>query len=237
MSSTRLALRACGALAVGALLASLLTAHTQITHAQPKRVGAPPTPATSEVHVTSLDQLLTRLAGLSGMRARYQEEKHIALLKRPLHSEGIIAFAAPNLLLRRAEKPEPSTLLLEGSVLRIADGSGTRRIDLQENSVVRHFVMTFLYVLSGDRASLDRLYTLAFQSTPSGGWQLVLTPKAPDLARIIKRATLLGRGFVVEQMTIEEPTGDSTVLRFLDVKLDQHYDEAERARLFRLPTK
>jgi outer membrane lipoprotein-sorting protein len=164
------------------------------------------------------------------------------LLKRPLQSEGIIQFAAPNLLLRRVERPEPAVMLLAGDSLQIADASGARHIDLQSNPIVRHFVLTFVHVLSGDRAALERLYALRFTTADSGsgapaagGWRLELTPRQPELARMIERASLIGKGAVVEQMTLHERSGDATVLTFSDVDLGVRFDAAARTRIFRLP--
>lgn len=195
-------------------------------------VRAQPPVATAEVK--SLDDLLARFARLQGMSARYREEKRIALLKRPLQSEGSIQFAAPDLLLRTVDKPEPATMLLAGDVLRIADASGTRRIDLQANPTVRQFVLTFVHVLGGDRSALERLYALEFAPVDSG-WRLELTPRQPDLAKLIRRATVTGKSAVVEQMTLEEQSGDLTVLHFSDVNLGARFDAAARARIFRLP--
>ncbi len=197
-----------------------------------------------DAQVASLDDLLARFARLQGMSARYREEKRIALLKRPLQSEGIIQFAAPNLLLRRVERPEPAVMLLAGDSLQVADASGARRIDLQANPIVRQFVLTFVHVLSGDRAALERLYALRFTTADSGsgapaagGWRLELTPRQPELARMIERASLIGKGTVVEQMTLHERNGDATVLTFSDVDLGVRFDAAARARIFRLPGK
>jgi hypothetical protein len=196
--------------------------------------GAGAKPAESDT-VASLEELLARFARLSGMTARYREEKRIALLKRPLLSEGTIAFAAPGSLVRRAERPEPAVLLLEGETLRVADASGARRIDLAAHPVVRQFVLTFVHVLAGDRAALERLYQLRFESLPGGLWRLSLTPKQAELARMIAGATLLGRGAVVERMELREQSGDSTVLQFSEVDLGVRFDAAARARVFSLP--
>lgn len=187
--------------------------------------------------IASLDQLLAEFLKLKGLSARYQEEKHIALLKRPLHSEGRIDFAAPNLLLRRTERPEAATLLLEGDLLRIADTSGVRSIDLRASSIARDFVRTFVYVLSGDRAALDRLYTLRFEYRHNGQWRLALTPKSAELKRVIKHAAMEGHGVIVSRMTLVDANGDTTLMTFSDVKTDVHRDAAQRARLFRLPTR
>jgi outer membrane lipoprotein-sorting protein len=223
---------------------SLLLALAARQAVQAEQVAPAARDGAADAEVASLDDLLARFARLQGMSARYREEKRIALLKRPLQSEGSIQFAAPNLLLRRVERPEPAVMLLAGDTLQIADATGARRIDLQGNPMVRHFVLTFVHVLSGDRAALERLYALSFTSgassgaaPPARGWRLELTPRQPELARMIERATLVGQGPVVEQMTLQERNGDTTVLSFSDVDLGVRFDAAARARIFRLPGK
>jgi hypothetical protein len=208
-----------------------------VARAEPAPAPKPPAPApkADATDIGSLEALLARFGKIEGMRARYQEEKRIALLKRPLVSEGRIEFARPGLLLRKAEKPEASAVLLDRDNLRMADASGTRTIALQESPLVRNFVQTFVHVLSGDRAALDKLYQMSFTKLAGGAWRLQLLPRGADLSRIVKRATLEGTGATVSQMTLEEENGDSTVLRFSDVDLNVHYDAASRARTFRLP--
>lgn len=213
------------------LSAALLAA---VARAEPAPAEKP-APAADPAEIGSLDALLARFGRIAGMRARYQEEKRIALLKRPLVSEGRIEFARPGLLLRKTEKPEASAVLLDRDNLRMADASGTRTIALQESPLVRNFVQTFVHVLSGDRAALDKLYQMSFAKLAGGAWRLQLVPRGADLSRIVKRATLEGTGATVSQMTLEEENGDSTVLRFSDVDLNVHYDAAARARIFRLP--
>jgi outer membrane lipoprotein-sorting protein len=206
------------------ILGGIVAASAGVATAEPSDAAA----------VDSLDDLLAGFAKLRGLRARYREEKRIALLRRPLLSEGTIHFAAPDLLVRRVERPEPATLLLAGDTLRVADASGIRRIDLHQSPVVRHFVLTFVHVLRGNRAALERLYELRF-AREGDGWRLELTPRQPDLARLIRSATLLGKSGVIEQMSLHEQSGDTTLLRFSDVELDAHFDAAARARIFRLP--
>lgn len=206
-----------------------------VARAEPSSPSAADSAASgARARIATLDQLLASLARIEGLRARYHEEKRITLLKRPLQSEGTIEFAAPDLLLRRVEQPEPATMLLKGDTLRVADASGTRSIDLQSNPLVRQFVLTFVHVLSGDRSALERLYSLRFSRVEPARWRLELTPRQPDLARLIERATLEGEDTRVEQMTLAEANGDSTVLRFSQIELGVRYSPTERKRVFRL---
>jgi outer membrane lipoprotein-sorting protein len=214
----------------GALLALLLFCAPPV-FAQP--AGEAPAAATAEAAPSTLDELLTRLSQIQGLRARYVEEKRIALLKMPLRSEGTIAFAAPGLLVRRAEKPEPATLLLDGEVLWVEDASGKRRIDLGESAIVKHFVLTFVNVLRGDRTALTGAYALKFAAT-AAGWSLELTPKAPELRRFVARAVLEGHGATVDRMTLAEDNGDVTLMQFSAVDSKVRFDAEERARTFKL---
>jgi outer membrane lipoprotein-sorting protein len=191
-------------------------------------------PHVREPEPSSLDQLLARLHAIAGLTAQYDEEKHISLLKRPLASHGSIYFAAPNWLLRRVERPEPSAVLLQGDTLQISDATGTRRVDLQQSAALRQFVSTFVHVLAGERAALDALYDVHFSARKSGGWNLVLVPRQADLKRFIARAEFEGHGGVVERMSVHESNGDATVMRFSQVDLDVRFDDAARARVFRL---
>lgn len=189
--------------------------------------------ASAEDSPQTLEALLARFAKIQGLLARYVEEKRIALLKMPLRSEGTVAFAAPGSLVRRVEKPEPASLLLDGEVLWVADASGKRKIELAESAIVKHFVLTFVNVLRGDRAALERAYVLAFTAGPAG-WKLELTPKAPELRKLIAGAELEGHGGEVERMTLREENGDVTVMQFSAVDSSVRFDAAERARTFQL---
>jgi outer membrane lipoprotein-sorting protein len=190
-------------------------------------------PAFAQPAPSSLDELLKSFSQIQGLRARYVEEKRIALLKMPLRSEGTIAFAAPGSLVRRAEKPEPATLLLDGDVLWVSDASGKRRIDLGESAIVKHFVLTFVNVLRGDHAALARAYALKFATTDAG-WTLELTPKAAELRRFVARAVLEGHAATVDRMTLTEENGDVTLMQFSAVDSNVRFDAAERARTFKL---
>ncbi len=190
--------------------------------------------AAQSAPITTVDALLTQLSGLQGIRAKYVEEKKIAMLKRPLRSEGTVLFAAPGLLLRRVEQPEKSAMLLDGEVLKVSDASGVRTIELGESPIVRHFVLTFVYVLRGDRSALEKLYTLSFKALEGDAWQLELVPKQADLKRFVARAQLQGHGVIVDRMTLLEETGDSTVMEFSEVDPRVRLPPADRARLFRL---
>lgn len=187
----------------------------------------------------SLEALVGRFRQMPGLQARFEEEKSIALLERPLRSSGQLAFVPPQLLVRRVDWPTPSLLRLDGDRLLWADASGSERLDLGANPTARAFARTFTDVLAGDLPRLRASYEISFRpqgSAPASAWRIDLTPRDDALARAISSISIEGRGVAPERLWVREASGDATVTRFHDVDPDHRFDEAEIARLLRPPS-
>jgi outer membrane lipoprotein-sorting protein len=180
----------------------------------------------------SLDGLLAAFRKSPGVSARFVEEKHIALLKKPLKSEGSIYFLAPGKLARIVDSPKPSKILLEGDELRISDGKGVRLVDLSKNAAVAALVRSFVNLLHGDRAALEKDFSVKLTSSSGGGFSLRLVPKAAPLNQLVTSIEVVGKGLVLSEMTVSEASGDQTITRFSDVNTDRRYSEDEKKTLF-----
>jgi outer membrane lipoprotein-sorting protein len=185
----------------------------------------------------TLDGLLARFRAIPGLFAHYREEKHIALLAQPLVSEGTVHFAPPRRIARHTTTPSPSSVVYDGSTLRFGDGTSEQRIDVGASPVVRAFVDSFVDVLAGDRAALDRTFVVDFRAADAAHperWQLSLVPRSPELLGILREVTFAGDGVVVARMVIREASGDEGVTTFSGVDAAHHYTSAEAARVFRV---
>lgn len=186
----------------------------------------------------TLDVLLARFRAIPGLFARYREEKHIALLAEPLVSEGTVHFAPPRRVARHTVTPTPSSVVYDGTSLRFGDASGEQRIDVGASPVVRAFVDSFVDVLAGDRAGLDRAFVVEFHSGdsahPRETWELSLVPRSPDLLAILREVRFAGDGVVVSRMVIREASGDEGITTFSAVDAAHRYSPEEAARVFRI---
>lgn len=189
----------------------------------------------------SLEALVARFRAMPGFSARFDEDKTIALLERPLRSSGRLAFVPPQLLVRRVEEPAASLLRLDGDELLWADGSGSERIDLGASPTARAFAHTFTDVLAGDLPRLRASYDISFRpegadpTRPGSAWRLELTPRDADLARVIDGVSIRGHGVVPTRLEVREASGDVTVTRFHDVDSERRFEEPEITRLLRPP--
>jgi hypothetical protein len=196
--------------------------------------AAAPTPPTP----IGKDELLGMLRAVPGVKARYKEERRLALLAAPLVSEGTIHFAPPSKLARHQTSPAKASVVVDGKRLRFGDDVGKDDIDLAANPVVAVFVDSFLHALAGDADALAKHYTIEFVGgTPSDAraWTMTLRPQNPPMTKIVERITMRGRDAVVRELEVIEVGGDSTLTTFIDVDVKHKYGEKEIADVFRVP--
>ena len=200
-------------------------------------VRAAPAPAAAQAKI-GRDELVALLKAVPGVKARYKEERRLALLAAPLVSEGTIHFAPPSKLARHQSSPSKAHVVVDGKRLRFGDDVGKDDIDLASNPVVAVFVDSFLQVLAGDADSLQKTYVVEFvggTAADARAWTMTLRPKAEPMTKIVDRIVLRGRDAVVRELEVWEKGGDSTLTTFTDVDITHRYGEKEIADVFRVP--
>jgi outer membrane lipoprotein-sorting protein len=202
----------------------------------PARAGAQSPPVVGAT--PTIDAVLGRMARIQGLHCSYREEKRIALLTTPVVSEGTIDYArgaaGAARMARRTTRPSRQVVLIDGGELRMSDGRTTQRIDLASQPVVRSFVDSFLQLLVGDRAALERTYTLAIETPGEGRWALLLRPRAAPLTQFLREIRFEGRGDAMERMVMTEVSGDTTTTTFAEVDAARRYPDAEARTVFSL---
>ena len=196
--------------------------------------AAPPAVPQVAPQVVDAQTLLAAFARMSGMEARFEEEKHLSLLAAPLKSRGHIYFMRPGYLTRIVEAPEAATLRISPNELKLSGRDGEERIDLRQNDAVRVFVSSLVQVFSGDAVALERSYAVAFERRPDDpqAWTLTLTPLAKPLTDMLAALSLAGHGFVVSSIEVREPNGDRTVTRVVEVDVERRFTAEEQQTLF-----
>jgi outer membrane lipoprotein-sorting protein len=190
-------------------------------------------PAQSEV--ADLPMLLRLLAQMPGMQAQFSEKKTMALLAAPLVTTGALYYTQPGVLARHTLTPAPSVVVVDAKQVRMWDGKRWEVLDFAKQPVVRGFVDSFVRILQGDAAALDKLYGMQFAALPEGRWTLTLRPKMAPMNQIIESMTLSGQRLVVVSMRMVEKGGDETVTTFSAVDTARRFADAEKTKYFPQP--
>ena len=175
--------------------------------------------------------LFAAFAKVEGLEARFREEKKLALLAAPLLSQGRIYYLRPGYLARVVEQPEPATLTITPSELRLSGRDRVETIALDQNDDLRAFVTSLVRVFSGDKAALEASYELAY-AAQGPAWDLTLTPRRPPLTEMMRGLDLHGSGVALERIVVREPNGDTTVTTVEKADPARRFTAEEKAALF-----
>lgn len=138
--------------------------------------------------------ILQAVARPAPSRTAFVELRQSPLLRQPLRLEGEYRREADGRLVRQVRAPYAETTTLdEGQAVVERAGRAPRRIALAQVPELAAVQAGFGALLGGDRALLERTYTVT-----AGGarerWTLTLVPRDARLAATLRRVVLHGRG-------------------------------------------
>ncbi|MBL0917734.1 MAG: outer membrane lipoprotein carrier protein LolA [Hydrogenophaga sp.] len=156
-----------------------------------------------------IDRLMATLATNPGGTVRFVERRHMAILDAPLESRGEMTYRAPDYLERRTLTPRPERLLLDKDTLTLERDKRRMSMPVNQRPEVEAFVASVRSTLQGDRAALQRYYSMQLQNTPKR-WTLTLRPLESRLRNIVSRIDIAGSGAVVDTIEYTQADGDRT---------------------------
>jgi hypothetical protein len=214
------------------VLAAILTLGS-VAHAGPP-APCPRAPVSDPGAPGDIDALFDRLRldRLERLQATFAEEKHIALLARPLRQSGTIYFDRSRGIARLTRAPRPERMVLTTKSLRVEKSGKVEEIPLDKSKALRAFAMVFPALLRGERAQLESAFALHLRGTASQAWSLTLTPVDPALCGLVSRVVVSGQGADVSRVQTFEASGDTTDTRFSGIAKNAAVPAAEMARGF-----
>ena len=157
------------------------------------------------------EAVLQLLAQRRHGHASFTEVHRIALLKEPLHASGELFYDAPDHLEKRTLEPRAESLVLDHGMLTVRRGQRTRVLELASYPEVAPLVESIRATLAGDRAGLERYFTVNFTGEPAH-WSLELTPRDPAVARTVERITISGAQASIATVAVRQRDGDSSLV-------------------------
>jgi len=191
-------------------------------------VGMPTARAADDLAVVK-----QRVAQVEVLRGLFEQEKRITGFKNPLRSQGRFVVSRQQGVIWTTDKPFPSEVVItrDRILSRQRDGSQRVEVDGREQPALRSVNAMMFALVSGDVGALSTRFDTQVQALPDNGWRLSLKPRSAALAKAFARIVLSGDRYVRE-VRIEEANGDSTHLRFSDLKDAPATLSADEARRF-----
>lgn len=156
-----------------------------------------------------LAALMARLASVPERRATFREQRRFAALTEPLQSRGRLLYRRPDYLEKVTDWPVPDRMVIDGRRLIITESGNDppRVVDLGGQPELRTMVEGMRGPLAGDLDALQRI----FQVEAAGAladWSLLLTPRDPGAARLLKQVRLHGADTWIHDIRLVQANGD-----------------------------
>ncbi len=169
---------------------------------------------------------------LDRLSCKFSEQKHIALLARPLESTGTIYFDRDIGIARTALTPKLQQVVLTRTSLKIRKDNHTEEISLDKSKDLKAFALIFPTMLRGDRAELEHTFDIALYGSDRDWWALSFTPKSDSLRALVRGVIVFGHKAEVVSLRVTEASGDTTDTRLTDIHKNGDVRDAEIATAF-----
>jgi hypothetical protein len=159
-----------------------------------------------------VDALMALLRAHPPGTAHFDETKEMALLDRPLESSGELVFTPPDRLEKHVTSPGDERVVADRERLVVEHGGRRQELRLADYPQVAVLIESIRGTLAGDRAALERTYTLEL-SGAAPSWRLVLRPRDAAAAKLVTRVTIEGSQAEVRRVAIDQADGDRSLMR------------------------
>jgi len=160
-----------------------------------------------------LGELMQMLASVESAQARFVETRHSALLKAPLVLQGTLAYRRPDRVEKHVLTPYDERTIVEGGRLTVDNRTHNRKQVLVVSSApgLAALVESIRATRAGDLPALQRHFALQVEGSRER-WTLILRPLDAQVGDYVVSLALSGSGARIGQVTIEETSGDRSVM-------------------------
>lgn len=178
--------------------------------------------------VAKIQELLAKPKVLCG---RFDQNKQLVGLKKPVKSNGRFCVVAERGVLWRNLQPFPNTLrLTRDEIVQLQGDRLAFRLSAKEEPTVRVINQVMFALLAGNLSELERLFEID-GGVDQNRWRVTLNARDPAVAQAVGKVALEG-GEYVKNVTIDHASGDRTSIVFSGLQSGPDAMTADEAALF-----
>lgn len=192
----------------------------------------------SELRVVNEDALVRQGVSLSpeeGEVLVFSQQRKIAILSKPLLSEGLFLYRENAGICWAINKPFPATLVLTNNTIIQKNEDGSELvIDASKSPVIKELTGLFTSIFAGNNQNILAMFDVYLMKNrplimPKSGWMLGMKPKDELMVGVPVEIRLLGEDNL-QWVWFLNKAGDQTLIEFSAVNALQ--DESVTVRCF-----
>lgn len=157
------------------------------------------------------DSILSQLSKQKNRHFHFVQEKKLAVLDKPLITEGELLLDEQQTVTWDIQKPFALRYVLTPNSIREIDAQGERTLQTGQNPLATALTQAMTTTFSGQWRDNNTLASVTATGNTQQ-WQLHITPQSAELQPLIKTMVVNGEHGSITTVTIAESNGDSTVI-------------------------
>jgi len=176
-----------------------------------------------------LSEIQDSMASVKEIKADFEQEKKLSLFKHVIKLKGNLEIKFPHYFRWEITSPLKTVITADGDTVTTWDEETkeTQTLSVKHNPVVKSIWTQIDSWFMGKYDELSKNYYIELiQQDPA---ILEFKPKSKTIAATVKKITVYFREDkkYLQQVKLEEKGGDSTVIRFLNIKLNESKNQVQ----------
>lgn len=160
------------------------------------------------------EHILATLASQPLRGFHFVQEKKLAILSKPLISEGELRFSQNQTVIWDIHQPYALRYELSHEQVRESGPQGERVLPIGQNPVAAALAQVMAATFSGQWQHSGHLASVTATGEP-GKWQLQITPHSEELQALVSSIVVNGHEGLIERIVITEKNGDTATIRLV----------------------
>ena len=149
------------------------------------------------------------------LRAAFEQQKKVKALSRPLTSKGTFLLANGLGLAWRVSDPFPSDYVLVGAWMIQDDLRGHREaMRVERMPFLEDLSTALMSMYTGHLEAMAATFALYDLQQDKDLWQVGLKPLNSQMTKVMTSMCIKGKGSLVTEVLLQEPSGDETRILF-----------------------
>ncbi len=186
-------------------------AQTKLTDAQQKQV---------------IDEVDRAARAMSTMQCDFTQTKTMKMLKKTMNSQGLMYYKRPDKLRWQYTTPYDYTFIINGGMVSLKSQKTHDKIDVRKNKMFDQITKVILNSITGSGLKNSADFTCVIYKN-GNICSAKLYPKKKELKQVYQNIEIFfnAQRTMVTSVKMEEKTGDTTIIRFTNVKTNAPINE------------
>lgn len=171
--------------------------------------------------------MLQHANSTSSLVVNFTQERHMSILQAPAMTNGKMTTVNPGMLRWETFDPSPYTLVLKRDKVQVKENGKITSSNIASSRIEHKMFATIRELVEGN-LSKHFAFTASYSENETG-YKITLTPKIKRLANYLLNieVVLQKDNLLVQQCSINEVSGDYTLIRFTDHMINTPVSQEE----------